>query len=232
MSNGKIRYLIIDDDLVSATLLREYLKSFKDLYFKGILDNTGKALEIIENDSIDLLFLDIEMPGDNGLIFLSKLAIDVLVVFVTSKPKYALSAFDYNPVHFLTKPLDKGKLEEAIRRVYARFYSTKTNTVDLGYLVLKDKSNYIKIPFKELVFVEAAADYMIIHTIFQNYIFHITMKDLTSMLSSEIFVRVHRSFLINKTFVTKMEKDFIQLHDKKIPIGPKFRKEILGGFQV
>lgn len=232
MSSTEIRYLIIDDDLVSAMLLRKYLQSYEHLNFIGIVENTQRAKEIIESQSVDLIFLDIEMPGDDGLEFLRTCEMDLMVIFVTSKSKYALSAFDFNPIHFLTKPLDKEKLGEAIRRVFAKVKSQSNQATERAFLILKDKSPQVKIPFSEMMFVEAAADYMLVHTVGKSYIFHITMKELSAMLPAHMFVRVHRSYLVNKHFVTTIEKEFVLLNGKKIPVGPKYRDELKYIFHV
>jgi two-component system, LytTR family, response regulator LytT len=228
MSNKEIRYLIVDDDLVSATLLRKYLKSYEHLKFEGLVENTERASDFLASNKVDLLFLDIEMPGVDGLSFMRTLEIEIMVIFVTSKPKYALPAFDFDPVHFLTKPLDRDKLSEAIRRVNIRL-KKNVNTVETSgpsYLIIKDKGALVKIPFDEISYVEASADYMVIYTENKSFIHHITMKELILQLPEPLFKRIHRSYVINVSQVSRVEKDQLVLGDKVIRIGPKYKESI------
>ncbi|MGY6522937.1 MAG: LytR/AlgR family response regulator transcription factor [Mongoliitalea sp.] len=223
MLTEAIRYLIVDDDLVSATLLRKYLQAYDNLHFVSIVDNTARANEIISLEKIDLLFLDIEMPGDDGLEFLRKLAVEVMVIFVTSKSKYALTAFDFNPIHFLTKPLDRDKLSEAIRRVNLKIQTFGKVQNTTTYLVIKDKGSFVKVPHDDLIYIEAAADYMLIHTRLKSYMIHMTMKELIELLPFMNFLQIHRSFIVNKNFVVSLDKDHLIIDGKKLPIGPKYK---------
>ncbi|UJP64522.1 LytR/AlgR family response regulator transcription factor [Mongoliitalea daihaiensis] len=232
MSKNEIRYLIIDDDLVSATLLRKYLKVYENLHFTGFIDNTSRALNILKNESVDLIFLDIEMPGDDGIQFLKKLELEVMIIFVTSKSKYALTAFDFNPIHFLTKPLDREKLGEAIRRVHARVQLLERQDSNTGFLIIKNKSQSVKIPYHDISLVEAAADYMFVHTSVKTYIFHITMKELLTQLPTDRFKRVHRSYIVNKNFVTKIDKSQLLVNGKEVPVGPKFKIAVEDIFSI
>jgi DNA-binding LytR/AlgR family response regulator len=179
---------------------------FENLKFEGFFDNTSRAREFLLIHQIDLLFLDIEMPGDDGLSFMKRLDLDLMVVFVTSKSKYALAAFDFNPIHFLTKPLDKEKLIEAVRRVFAKAKTSINQDRSPSFLIVKDKGAYLKLLFSEISYIEAAADYMVIFTGYRSYFLYTTMKELAAMLPDQLFSRVHRSFIVNRSYITKIEK--------------------------
>lgn len=223
-----IKYLIIDDDVVSAALLKKYLLPFNSLTCVGLFENTARAREYLKKYQADLLFLDIEMPDDDGISFLRQLELDLMVVFVTSKSKYALTAFDFDPIHFLTKPLDREKLAEAVRRVLSRSKTLLSRDEIPSFLVLKEKGAHFKISHSEIFLVEAAADYMIIHTRHKSHIFHITMKELAALLPEQHFKRVHRSYLVNKEFVSRVEKESLIVNGKDVPIGPKYKAVVNG----
>lgn len=228
MSNNQISYLIVDDDIVSASLLRKYLKPYEQLNFMGLVENTERAKDFLDSHQVDLLFLDIEMPGVDGLSFMRQLEIEIMVIFVTSKPKYALPAFDFDPVHFLTKPLDKDKLSEAIRRVNLRLknITNQEHVSGQSFLTIKDRGAFVKIPLEEINYIEASADYMVIHTSSKSFVHHITLKELSSQLPESSFKRVHRSYIINVQKVSRIEKDFVYIGEKSIPLGPKYRDSV------
>jgi|AntRauMFilla1563_2_1112583.scaffolds.fasta_scaffold03236_3 DNA-binding LytR/AlgR family response regulator len=227
-----VHYIIIEDDAVSAQLLKKYVSVYEDMVFCGIFNSAKDAQQFLDANEVDLMFLDIEMPEIDGLKFLDKLEIDLMFIFVTSNPKYALNAFDYNPIHFLTKPLDKDKLSISIQRVRSvMLQKSKSDYGKSENIIIRENGNITKVPIKSIFYIKASADYMLINTTYKTYVVNVTLKTLSEQLPQEVFKKVHRSYIVNIQYIQKLEKKSLWINGDKIPIGPGKRSDLGESFE-
>jgi len=216
---SKYKILIIDDEKPARDLIRAYLSSFQNIETVGEASNGFEGLKKIQELSPDLIFLDIQMPKISGLEMLEVLDNPPSVIFTTAYDEYAIKAFELNAVDYLLKPFSENRFKQAVEKAFTSREKVTTETVNklventsdskgeiLQRIVVKKGSELIMIPVSEVLFIESSDDYVFVHTADSKYIKNGTMKYYQDHLSSHVFVRIHRSYLVNITKITKIEK--------------------------
>lgn len=209
MTSEKIKCIIIDDEPLGTMLLEEMLKD-APVEILDICNDGYTGLKSIEQHQPDLIFLDIQMPKLTGIEMLELIENPPMVIFTTAYDEYAIKAFEINAIDYLLKPFDKERLLAAIEKVKAR--NVKPNTIQgqistpetSERIVIKNNGNIDIISVKDVYFIESAGDYVKIYTKDKRYIKHGTMNHFEQAFSSKNFIRAHRSFLVNSSYIHKM----------------------------
>lgn len=229
--------IIVDDDKLSCKILEGYVIKSTSLTLAGIFSDSVEARNILtRRHDIDLIFLDIEMPEMNGFDFIGSLDFPPNIVIVSSAEKYALKAFDFNVVDYLLKPITYSRFCKAIDKT-VRYFSRKEapNTGD-EEIFIKKGSSLVKLKLREIIYIEALENYVILNTNDDKFTIHFTMKAIENQLPSGVFIRVHRSFIINKTMIQTIKENTLDLNIsgslKSIPIGKSFRDSLLNDINV
>lgn len=229
--------IIVDDDKMSCKLLEGYVKKASSLNLIGTYSDSIAARNVItERKDIDLIILDIEMPELNGFDFIGSLDVPPNIIIVTSGEDYALKAFDFNVVDYLLKPISYGRFCKAIDKTI-RYYSRKevSNTGD-EEIFIKKGSSLVKLKLKDIIFIEALENYVTLTTKEDKFTIHFTMKAIENQLPSGIFIRVHRSYIINKSMIQAIKESSLDLTvgetTKSIPVGKSFREDLLNDINV
>jgi DNA-binding LytR/AlgR family response regulator len=229
--------IIVDDDKLSCKLLEGFVAKSKSLNLIGIFSDSVTARnELSSRSDIDLIFLDILMPEMDGFDFIGSLEFPPNIVIVSSAEEYALKAFDFNVVDYLLKPVTYSRFCKSIDKV-SRYFSKKdiTNTGD-EEIFIKKGASLVKLKIRDIVFVEALENYVTINTRDERFTIHFTMKAIESQLTSGIFIRVHRSFIINKSLIHAIKENSLDLAVgetiKNIPVGKSFRDTLLNDINV
>lgn len=222
--------LIIDDDLAASTLLRHYIESTEGLEVVDVLHDGISASNYLRkaDHQIDLIFLDVEMPGMSGIELLESNKSLPPVILVTSKEQYAARAFEFKVVHYLVKPVDYKKFLSAIDRVQEMHAPVQeVATTSLEYIFIKENGLLHKIPYKDLLYIEALGDYVKVHLKSRVYTTYTTMKNLEEKLKQNAsFVRVHRSFIININFLENIDNEAATISGNVVPIGSKYKSQL------
>lgn len=222
--------MIVDDDEMSRLLMTKFIEQTDFLNLTHVLDNAIEASNILigeKNNDIDLVFLDIEMPEMTGLQLTKSLNNLYPIIFITSSKGYAIEAFEDNVLDYLVKPFGysrflKASLKAKEQREQELKYAEKEN-----HIFVKSDSRLVRIPYPDLFFVEALADYVIFNTIKGKFIVHHTMKGIEKKLPMSVFSRVHRSFIVNRNKINQIEDFNISIADKMIPIGASYKEQFL-----
>ena len=229
--------IIVDDDKISCKLLEGFVKKSTSLNLIGSYSESIAARNILtERKDIDLIILDIEMPEMNGFDFISSLDFPPNIIIVTSGEEYALKAFDFNVVDYLLKPVSYGRFCKAIDKT-VRYYSRKevANTGD-EEIFIKKGSSLVKLKLKDIIYIEALENYVTLTTRDDKFTIHFTMKAIENQVPSGIFIRVHRSFIINKSMIQTIKENSLDLTVgdtiKSIPVGKSFREDLLNDINV
>ncbi len=233
----KIRTCVLDDEAVFRQLLENYISKVPFLELTAMYSDPFQAIEAINSGSVDLLFIDVEMPGINGIQFLKSLRKKPYVVIISSHPEYAADGFDLEVEDYLVKPFGFDKFLRAANKVNeknTRIESSNTTTIinntgsvpDTDYIFVKSDSRYQKIPLSEIVFIEAEKDFVNIHTTSGKKLVLANLSSIESQLPADVFIRVHRSFIVHQNKVEALDNDFIYLDKNKIPIGKTFKDTI------
>ncbi|MEQ8338782.1 MAG: LytTR family DNA-binding domain-containing protein [Cyclobacteriaceae bacterium] len=226
--------IVVDDDEASRLMITKYIDKTDFLDLSGAFDNAIDASNLLlSNDkhNVDLIFLDIEMPDMSGLDLARSLNGLQPVIFITSQKGYAAEAFEGNTVDYIVKPPEYSRFLKAVQKAKERYEKTKNSELE-NYIFVKSESRFVRIPFDELIYLEALADYVIFHTINSKYVVHHTMKGIEKRLPDSIFSRVHRSFIINRTKISQIEDIHVSIGDNKIPIGAFYREKFLSKLNI
>lgn len=222
--------MVVDDDEMSRLLVSQLIEKTDFLNLTHVLDNTIDASNILiseKNNDVDLVFLDVEMPEMSGLELVQSLKNTYPIILITSKKDYAIEAFEGNVLDYIVKPIDYTRfLKAALKAKEEREKELKFAEKE-DHLFVKSDSRYVRIPYNELYYVEALADYVIFNSVKGKYIVHHTMKGIEKRLPISIFSRVHRSYIVNRNRISHIEDFNIAITDKIIPIGASYKEDFL-----
>jgi len=222
---------------MSCKILEGYVAKSSSLNLIGTFSDSVEARNIItKRRDIDLVILDIQMPEMDGFDFINSLDYPPNIIIVTATEGYALKAFDFNVVDYLLKPITYGRFCKAIDKTI-RYYSRKeiSPTGDEEIFIKKGPS-LVKLKLKDIIYIEALENYVTLTTNEDRFTIHFTMKAIESQLPSGVFIRVHRSFIINKSMIQAIKENSLDLivgdTIKSIPVGKSFRESLLDDINV
>jgi two-component system LytT family response regulator len=221
--------IIVDDEEMSSSVLKHMVNQISYLRLIKTCNSAPEVTEALKTEKVDLLFLDIEMPGMNGLALLKSLSPSPLVILTTSHTQYALEAFEQDVVDYLVKPIEFSKLLKSVEKAKA-FYdqmNKQAGTFNQDYLFLKKNALLNKVPVKDILWIEALGDYVTFHTIEGNYTLHITLKSLEKKLPADKFHRIHRSYIIQLEHISSIDDNVISIGNKLIPVGSLYKDNFL-----
>lgn len=224
--------IVIDDDKLSRVVIEEYVGKSDGLSLTGSYSNAIDAInEIKENNNVDLIFLDIEMPQMTGIDFLNTLEYPIQVIIISSKEKYALDAFDYDVTDYLLKPITYSRFFKAIDKALSRYNKEKLNSESTEEIFIKKGSSLVRIKFDEILWIEALENYVILNKISEKLTIHFTMKAIEKKLPSKKFTRIHRSFIVNTSKISVIQDNSVEIRlqgdSMTIPIGKSYKDKLM-----
>ena len=221
-----IKCAIIDDEPLSRDVLRKFIQDHPDLILTAEYRDALETISGIEKQPVDLLLLDINMPKLSGVNFYKSLREKPLVIFTTAYPEFALEGFELDAVDYLMKPIAFDPFLQAIQKVKNRL---KTSSEEMSeHIMLKVDKKLYRAAFDDILYLEAFGDYAKVYLLSQVLIITSTMKRLEAELPSELFVRTHKSFIINISKVEFIEGNQVKIGSEMIPIGLRYREAVLG----
>lgn len=213
----------IDDNPMALEALRHLIEQVDFLHLKGEYTDAMKALPVIQEGGIDLLFLDVEMPNITGLELIDSLQKTPLIIMVTAKQEYAVNAFEKHVVDYLLKPVTLPRFLSAVNFAKKIFESRKVESETSKTIFVKADGRWNKVNIEEIKYLQAMGDYVRIFTQNGNFMVNKTMKDLLDSLPAEKFVRVHRSYIVNIDHIENIEDNTIVIGRDVIPISERFK---------
>jgi len=229
--------IIVDDDKLSCKLLEGYVSKYASLNLIGVFNDPVSARnEISKHKDVDLILLDVKMPEMDGFDLIGSLDHPPNVIIVSGGGEFALKAFDFNVVDFLLKPISYARFCKAIDKVVRYFAPKEGSKSGDEEIFIKKGSSLVKLKLREIVYVEALENYVTLNTNTDKFTIHFTMKAIESQLPSGVFIRVHRSFIINKSMIQAIKESSLDImvgHTvKNIPVGKSFRDSLLNDINV
>jgi two-component system LytT family response regulator len=216
-----ITCLIVDDEQLARDLLREYIGGEPELSIIGEAAKGKEAVELIDSLKPELIFLDVQMPGMNGFEVLEEIAHDPFVIFTTAYDQYAIKAFEKNAVDYLLKPINQERFRLAVKRAVDRMNLEQNNVGELlrsmktenktsfdNHIFVQKSEKLINLPVEEIMFLEASGDYTILTTKTDQFVSSSGIGKLEEILNPDMFIRVHRSTIININYLKEIEKHF------------------------
>lgn len=238
MRDKKIQCLIVDDEPIAHTILKQYIEKDERLELAGNCSNAMQALQYLQSGKpVDLIFLDIRMPKISGLEFLRSLRNPPQIIITTANREYALESFDLNVADYLLKPFSFERFLQGVNKVVALLATQKPifsieseSEPQENFIVIKVDGKLIKLEYDEILFVEAWKEYIKVHT---DGKFHITLLSLSAIeekLPAGIFVRTHRSYIVNISKIDNVEGNTIHIGNTEVPISRNEREKFMEKF--
>jgi DNA-binding LytR/AlgR family response regulator len=230
-----INVLIVDDEPLAQDVLEAHVSRISDLHLVKKCSNAIEAQEALSEYSVDVMFLDIQMPQVTGIDFLKSLEQPPLVIFTTAYSNYAIEGFELNALDYLLKPVSFDRFSKAIEKAKEQIVLRKVHdTVDnseVDHIYVKSDKKLIRVKYSDIIYIEGLKDYVIIRMDAGRIITLQTMKSLEEKLPSKIFRRIHRSFIVAVDKIQAVEGNMIEILEKgqakHLPIGKNYRDELL-----
>ncbi|RYY57378.1 MAG: response regulator transcription factor [Chitinophagaceae bacterium] len=220
-----INCLIVEDEPLAQELLQRYINATDGLHLVATCDNTSAAQTILSAGNTDLVFLDIKMPGMNGMDFLKSLPHPPPVIFTTAYPDYAVESYELLAVDYLLKPVTFQRFTRAMEKFRKENAKEEPGPVKPEWFYIRVGAELVRVKLDELLYVEAKKDYVQVLTRQQSWLTHMTMKAVEESLPAG-FIRVHRSFIINAAHVNSWARKSVQIGEKEIPVSESYRKTV------
>jgi two-component system response regulator LytT len=231
--------IIVDDEEMARAIIAELISRNKDLTFEKEFSNALQAIKYLNQNRVDLIFLDIHMPDFTGFDFIQTIKNPPKVILITSDKAFALEAFEYEcVVDYLVKPITEDRFTKAIEKV--KSYQTNSNSKqvvvfdegDINEFYINIDRRLIKIEMALVNIVEAKGDYIHIKTEGKNYIVHTTLKKIEEKLPKDLFLKVHRSFIINTKKIIDIQDNSVLIGKEVIPVSQANRPELMKRLNV
>ncbi len=226
----KIKCMIIDDEPLAIKVISNHLDQMDDFELIQTFDNAVDGLNYLNNHSIDLIFLDINMPVMDGLSFIKSLKIKPLIIITSAYEEFAVETYELDVLDYLVKPISLPRFIKSLNKVHKHLNNIKTPQYDLNdrsFIFIKiDKKKMQKIYLDELLVIECLKDYLKIITTTKNYIIHETLSNFTNQLPLDKFIRIHRSFTISIDKVDTVEGNSIEIGGIRYVIGRTYIKDV------
>lgn len=228
--------IIVDDEPLARKGIKLLVDETPQLSYSGSFNNAHAASQFLQENQVDLVFLDIKMPGINGIEFARTIPRQTLVIFVTAFAEFAVDSYEVEAIDYVVKPIDEERFHKAVEKAMAYHAlltnSDKETTGDITneYIFVKSDRRFVKVNFTDIVFVEALKDYVIIQTAGQRVITRMNLKAIQEQLPSTVFARVSKSYIINTDHITSFDNNSIMVGTHQILIGDSFRDRFFNDF--
>ncbi len=229
-----INTIIVDDEPLALEILEAHISNIPDLNLVAKCSNAMEANQALRDHEVDLMFLDIQMPQLTGVEFLRSLSNPPMAIFTTAYAEYAVEGFNLEALDYLLKPISFERFLKASNKAIDKFKSQNTSSVSAeagqDFFFVKSDKKMMKVYYKDILYIEGLKDYVIIRTETGRVITLQTMKSLVVKLPSDIFQRIHRSYILNLNKLQAIEGNMVELTEKgqtkMIPIGKNYRDEL------
>lgn len=225
-----INCVIIEDEPLAQKGLINLIRPLENIRIMSVCDDAEEFLNFRESspDKPDLLLLDIELPGMSGIRFLRDLQPGIPVILTTAYHQFAVESYELNVLDYLLKPISKERFLQAIQKAEHYISFSKNKSTDkLDFIYVRSEKIIEKIVFDELYYVEAMRNYVIYHCEKRKLICYNSLKNTELLLPADRFVKVQKSFIVNKEKVQKIEKGFVSIHNKSIAINREHKNRII-----
>jgi len=221
--------IIVDDEPLARKAIEILLKDTPRLSLAGIFNNAQTASAFMQENTVDLVFLDIQMPGITGIEFARSIPQQTLVIFTTAYSEYAIDSYEVDAVDFLVKPIETDRFAKAVNKAVA-YHSLLLNeeknhleTSDDDFFFVKSDKKYFKIHFNEILFIEGLKNYVVIQMDGQRIITKMTLKNISDSLPQRNFFRINKSYIVNTQKITSFDNNDLFVESYEIAIGSNYR---------
>jgi len=228
--------IAIDDEPLAINVIKEFCSKIDYLNLLATFNSAVEAIKLLNQTSVDLIFLDIQMPHISGLEFIKSIPNPPMVVFTTAYSEHALQGFELNAIDYLVKPIPFERFFKAVNKAYELYNLRKKNELSSNltlernsehqadYFMIKVEYSTVKVDFKDIQYIEGLKDYVKIYTGPRPILTKTTMKNIEEKLSSDNFVRIHKSYIVSISHIKAIENNRVLIGDKRIPVGEQYKE--------
>jgi DNA-binding LytR/AlgR family response regulator len=220
-----LKAIAIDDEPIALEIIKKHAAAIDFIELQAVFTHASKAIEYLKKEKVDLVFLDIKMPGISGMELLRSLSHPVMVIFATAYPEHAVQSFEFDVIDYLLKPFSAERFLKACQKALEQFElrSSLHNSI-AGPPAIFIKSGYeqVRILLDSILYIEASGSYVqfVLHD--QKVLSRISMSEAESLLPATLFLRIHRSFIVAIKNISKVEKNAVWIGKKSFPVGTTF----------
>lgn len=228
--------MIVEDESIAAELLQDYVKQVPFLDLKGVCIDAIYALEMLQKETIDLVFLDINLPKLKGLDFIRTLKNPPKIIITSAYHEYALQGYELNVVDYLLKPIEFSRFLMAVNKLKTdrqEVLSPKADLlIDRDHLFFNVSKKLVKIYLDEILIIESLREYIRITTQSKTILTKLQISEVETLLPPHEFIRVHRSFIVAKRKIESFSSSEVEINNKQIPIGRHYKDQVLAQFKL
>ncbi|KEO71913.1 LytR/AlgR family response regulator transcription factor [Anditalea andensis] len=228
-----MKCIVIDDERIARQGLIEFIKEFDYLEIVGDYANAKLALANTQMESIDLIFLDIQMPSLNGLDF-AKLISDhqIMIIFTTAFPEYALEGYQFNAVGYLLKPIFFDSFSQAVQKAKKLWDLSNPQEISSNHFFIRENGQMISIDMENLTYISGLQNYIELNMATGiRHLVHQTLKSIIEELPKNVFVQIHKSYIVNIRHISKIDGALLFIGNKSLPVSRDRRKNLLNLLQ-
>jgi len=224
--------IVVDDEPLARKGIQLHIKEIPSLKQIGEFSNAVQAGEFLQNNDVDIMFLDIQMPGLTGIDFVRNMNVQPAIIFTTAYTEYAIDAFDLNVVDYLLKPIKFDRFYKAAIKAQEFIKLRNEGASDFEdftqeYVYIKSDRKYIRLYYTDVLFIQGMKDYVMIHTLTQKYMTAMNIKTILAQLPETTFARVSKSYIINIDKIDSIDIDMVYIGEHDIPVGNAYKKDFL-----
>jgi two-component system LytT family response regulator len=227
-----MKCIIVDDNKLARTAIKLLIAQVDFLELTQECESPIEAFNYLKSEPVDLVFLDVEMPGMTGVELIRNLEVRPIIILITSKKDYAIEAFELNVADYIIKPVDLPRFTKAVDRAKELYDSKKESgngslKKDKEYIFARSNNILAKIKINDIKYIQAMGDYVNIFTDDKRYTVHITLKGIEEKLPADKFYRLHRSYITSLNHIDNIEESTAYIGKHPLPIGEQFKKDLL-----
>jgi len=231
--------IVIEDEPLARAEMETLIREVSDLELSGTFSNVPAVQLYLKNHQVDLIFLDIEMPLISGIEFAASLPKEILVIFTTSYPQYALKSYELEAIDYLLKPIKKTRLAKAIAKAKSYHHLLANDqqknilaSSNSEFMMIKADRKFHKVMYTDIKFIEGLKDYVVLHTPNQKLITAMNLKTIHLRIPDSIFHRVGKSYVVNLNHIVSFDHQMIYLGEDEIPLGEVYKEAFFERFGI
>jgi len=218
--------IVVDDEPLARNILEKFIGRVPGLILRSSCKSVFEALEVLRSEKVDLIFLDINMPGLTGLDLVKTLDNPPAIIFVTAFPEHAVEGFDLDALDYLLKPVRFERFLKAVNKAFLK-NSQSSDPSDLEVITIRADKKLFPVNVTDIQFIRAYGDYLRIYCTDKNLVTHETIKNMEEKLPKNTFARIHKSYIVNIYHIKYIEGNMVAIANEKLPLGRSFKEEVL-----
>lgn len=230
MESKKIKCIAIDDEPVALDIISDYVGKIPFMELLNTYRNALTAIEFLQNNQVDLIFLDINMPEINGIDFFKSLITKPKVIFTTAYSEFAVESYELNAIDYLLKPIEFDRFLKAVNKIHSsQNIKRKEESIEniKDSIILKSGSKSHKINTKEILYIEGSGNYLTFHIVDKKLMVLMSMSDALNLLPEKEFIRIHKSYIVSLSQLKIIENHQVQINEVKLPVGKHYKENFL-----